>query len=497
MAKNLRTVIVVVGVLVASASGLHAYQWSIDKIEGSGAVVQSLAVEPDNTIHAFGRRTGVGMLHFTLLPGAMTRWQREVLPESYCDDYGCGIDSVIDASGRIHLSFDRDYESCWYRCCDGGKWREPELVVSGLDNGHSIALDPADGTPKIATVRKMGRDTWQLLYCERDPGSGTWSEMVVDEFVSGRPWMLTPSLAFASDGTCSISYIVQGYHEGELRCATHDGTGWVIDALDTWVLGDEDYPSASAALVLDGDEYPCIAYSTGEGHGRPRELRVTRWNGVEWTLETVMASTSRRDMGWDVDAAFSRGGNLHIAHSAFYGPIQHAYWDGSAWQNEVITDVDGLHNRLVFDSNNVVWQSMQIWPHSHTGYAVIAHTEVDETIRVVIDIKPCDDLAVINLGSQGVIPVAIMTTEDFDATCVDPETVVLAGAGIAVRGKSGRFMAHIQDVDGDGDLDLLIQVETENLDPASLQSGTAILTGSTYSGENIEGESYIFIVPSK
>ncbi len=114
--------------------------------------------------------------------------------------------------------------------------------------------------------------------------------------------------------------------------------------------------------------------------------------------------------------------------------------------------------------------------------------------KVTIDIKPGTDPNEINLGSKGVIPVAILSSACFNATTVDPDTVGLAGAEVAVRGKSNRSMAHEKDVNGDGLIDLVVQVETENLDPDSFQAGLAILTGETYGGVAIEGSDYIIIV---
>ena len=103
----------------------------------------------------------------------------------------------------------------------------------------------------------------------------------------------------------------------------------------------------------------------------------------------------------------------------------------------------------------------------------------------------------INLVSKGVIPVAILSSAEFDATTVDPDTVALAGAGVALRGKSAKSMAHEADVNGDGLVDLVCQVETENLDPESFQGGYVILTGESFDGEPIEGADEITIVPEE
>ncbi len=119
---------------------------------------------------------------------------------------------------------------------------------------------------------------------------------------------------------------------------------------------------------------------------------------------------------------------------------------------------------------------------------------VASVIEVDIDIKPDSYLNSINLGSKGVTPVAILSSQGFDATEVDPSTIELAGAEVAVRGK-GKFLAHKEDVDGDGLADLLVQVETEDLEPD--EDGYACLTGKTYDGQSIKGCDDVVIVPLK
>ena len=111
----------------------------------------------------------------------------------------------------------------------------------------------------------------------------------------------------------------------------------------------------------------------------------------------------------------------------------------------------------------------------------------------MIDIKPGSDLNSINLGSHGVIPVAVLTTNDFDATTVDPDTVEIAGSSVALRGNGNRLLASFEDVDDDGDIDLVLQVETENL---TLETGAteATLTGETFDGHQIVGVDTIVIV---
>jgi hypothetical protein len=112
---------------------------------------------------------------------------------------------------------------------------------------------------------------------------------------------------------------------------------------------------------------------------------------------------------------------------------------------------------------------------------------------VEIDIKPGSFPNSINLGSRGAVPVAIISTAAFDARTVDPTTVTLAGAQVRLRGR-GTPMASIEDVNGDGLLDLVVHVSTEALQ-LSESDTEAILEGQTFGGTRIRGADSVRIVP--
>jgi hypothetical protein len=139
--------------------------------------------------------------------------------------------------------------------------------------------------------------------------------------------------------------------------------------------------------------------------------------------------------------------------------------------------------------------SLQSFEIGDTPYSYGVDIPLTDCRRVAIDIKPGSYPNCINLGSKGVIPVAILSSETFNATQVNPDTVSLAGSGVAVRGKGNRSLAHEEDVNEDGLLDLVIQVETENLNPDQFLDGLAILIGDTYGGQAIQGQDEICIVP--
>jgi len=106
-------------------------------------------------------------------------------------------------------------------------------------------------------------------------------------------------------------------------------------------------------------------------------------------------------------------------------------------------------------------------------------------MKVEIDIKPSSDPNSINLNSKGVVPVAVISTDDFDANDVDPDTVSFVGAS-PVRWT-------MEDVDGDGDMDLLFHFKTQELE-LDENSIEATLTGETYGGNSIEGTDTVNII---
>ena len=114
---------------------------------------------------------------------------------------------------------------------------------------------------------------------------------------------------------------------------------------------------------------------------------------------------------------------------------------------------------------------------------------------VTIDIKPGSDPNSINLGSNGVVPVAILGSAIFDASTVDPFTVKLADATVKIKGNSGNA-GSLEDVNDDGYLDLVVQVYTSQI---VVQPGEVelLLTAYTYDDLPIIGRDWIRIVPQE
>ena len=118
------------------------------------------------------------------------------------------------------------------------------------------------------------------------------------------------------------------------------------------------------------------------------------------------------------------------------------------------------------------------------------------SLPVLIDIKPGSDENTFNLSSSGVIPVAILSTADFDATAVEPESVSLAGASVKLVGKGVRYLCHFEDVNADNLTDLICQVNTAQF-MVEEGSSTAVLEAMTVDGVSIRGQDHVRIVPDQ
>jgi len=108
---------------------------------------------------------------------------------------------------------------------------------------------------------------------------------------------------------------------------------------------------------------------------------------------------------------------------------------------------------------------------------------------ISIDIKPNSQDNSINLRSRGNVPVAVLTTDSFDATQVDWKTVRF-GPGNAVETHE---RSHVVDVDGDGQMDTVLHFKTYD---SGIRCGDtlATLTGETFIGEALIGTDAISTV---
>jgi hypothetical protein len=113
-----------------------------------------------------------------------------------------------------------------------------------------------------------------------------------------------------------------------------------------------------------------------------------------------------------------------------------------------------------------------------------------DTGTVMIDIKPGSDPNSINPSSKGVIPVAILGTDIWDASTVDPSTLTFMAlgdfAGVSTQTTSGPIGFGFEDVNDDGYIDLVAHFLTQyTWIDCTTQVGA--LSGTAFDGTLIYG----------
>ncbi len=172
------------------------------------------------------------------------------------------------------------------------------------------------------------------------------------------------------------------------------------------------------------------------------------------------------------------------------------------WQKLDVTtstwlDIAGATTSNLESTNFVLNDQIKVicTPFDGTAYG----TSVEDTVTITVisydsgvEIKPGDGEGAIpiNLKSKGVVPLVIYTTEAFDATTVDIETIKLGPAEAA----PARFV--FEDVDLDGDMDLVLHFRTQELG-LSAEDTEITLTGMNVAGTPFTATMAIRIVPEQ
>jgi hypothetical protein len=105
-----------------------------------------------------------------------------------------------------------------------------------------------------------------------------------------------------------------------------------------------------------------------------------------------------------------------------------------------------------------------------------------QPLKVTIDVKPGDEKVTIEPEREGMVPILIVTTPQFDAAKVDPDTVRAGAEGT----EASIFRSMLEDVDKDGDVDRMILVRVRDM---RIKCGNKVIkvTGKTVDGRSFEG----------
>lgn len=132
-------------------------------------------------------------------------------------------------------------------------------------------------------------------------------------------------------------------------------------------------------------------------------------------------------------------------------------------------------------------------PSGGYGVTVEEGSTISPFIPVSIDIKPGSYPNSINLGSNGVVPVAIFGSADFGVVQINISTVKLAGAKVKANNKDKLNFSY-SDMNNDGFTDVVVKISTTELQLTTSDT-KANLEGQLINGDIIKGSDSVRIVP--
>lgn len=254
--------------------------------------------------------------------------------------------------------------------------------------------------------------------------------------------------------------------------------------VDEIPLDDEDTADLSAFTVctspgevaLVGELITCAARASNSGPGLPRSVTLTDGFGGGTASATAGGGTWRNDPVYDVGIQPCVVAGAATARCDF-GTVP----DTSA-TTASITATPTSPGLLV---SRVEVTTISNDPDLTNN---VATTALEVFKPVTIDVMPGDSANVLNLKRGGNVAIAILTTADFDAATVDVSTLCFGDADAAgERACAERHRrGHLEDVDNDGDRDLLLHylVSDTGID---LGDGRACLKGRTLGGVGVFG----------
>ena len=247
--------------------------------------------------------------------------------------------------------------------------------------------------------------------------------------------------------------------------------------------------SVSGAIIWDvnGHQYELVHISGIDWDSAAND--VTTRLGSDWHLATI-TSQAENDFVF-LNLVQNAGGSefwLGGYQSPITEPIANKNWvwvTGEPWGYTNWASVEPSDSYGSASEQHLVMINWGEWNDEGNLIYISGYIAEKEIVTIAIDIKPGVYPNTINLGTSGTVPVAILTTADFDASTVAPTTVIFANASPIKR--------KMLDVDSDGDIDMVLYFNIRELN-LGINSTEATLTGETNDGEQIVGTDSVSVV---
>ncbi len=355
---------------------------------------------------------------------------------------------------------------------DGGRFFFVGMPSSGTD-WRLYTVDTATGAPVSSPAIDPATsilgleydDAADILYGMRNPGDGGKQIVTYDPATGVATPIsasISPSLGVPG-GVTALDAAGNRFFFIGTPSAEFVHRIYTVDTVTGAVLGNPTVDPATSILGLEYDAGEGVLYALrNPGDGGKQLVRLDPATGAA----VVVSGNISPPLGiaGGVNALDAAGNKF------FFIGVPSAETDFRIYTIDTVTGA-------VPSNPTIVGSASQFF----VGLAFSAPSAPPGPINVTIDVK-----STINPRSKGVIPVVIFTTATFDATTVNPATVRFGPGNASEAHGTG----HISDVDGDGDLDLMLHFRTQD---AAIPCGatSATLTGQTFSAQAIQGSDTI------
>jgi hypothetical protein len=282
---------------------------------------------------------------------------------------------ALDSQGNPHIIYInttvsgspfhglKAYSSLNYAYKIGQDWNLQTVDSTGF-NGIVLALD-ASNNPHI-------------LYNGFDPNGN----LLKYAFWNGENWTLQTFIASGA-GSCVMALDASGNphlayststgnypYTATLVYTTYDGSNWAAQTIATQI-SNQSYSLTPNSIVLDSNGYPHILFSelsvtrdnASSSEYYTYNIKYASWTGSTWNIQDVAANTA--SAGNIILDSKDQPHICYVHEDRTYNPtlqsysgiesICYAYWDGSAWQSQIVEAQPSYygyeHPTLFLDSN--------------------------------------------------------------------------------------------------------------------------------------------------
>ena len=207
-------------------------------------------------------------------------------------------------------------------------WQIETIDQSGPGKYTSMKIDKY-GNAHVAYVVDDGAK-YPLRYAFWDHTTKLWFGMTIATGAS------FSSLTLDSEQRPHISYADFGTMSGaKLHYAHWDGASWKSEAIPL----NSEIVAYYTSIALDSNDHPSISfyeYRGPRGSGISIRLRIVKWNGQIWSVQTI---DQQEGSGKFNCIANDAAGRLHIAYanvSAETASMRYSLWDGQSMSSELV-----------------------------------------------------------------------------------------------------------------------------------------------------------------